>query len=102
MALAEIDVVLLPPLGGEQRRTADRRSAHARSGFPLHGFRSAAAQMERLGKVPDRRALSLWRLLPSGTAGKRIDHTSGSLQDIGEFRGKPFLLNGLQVVSRMT
>jgi hypothetical protein len=29
-------------------------------------------------------------------------YASGSLQDIGEFRGKPFLLNGLQVVSRMT
>jgi hypothetical protein len=26
----------------------------------------------------------------------------GSLQDISEFRGKPFLRNALQVVSRMT
>jgi hypothetical protein len=31
-----------------------------------------------------------------------IGVASGSLQDIREFRGKPFLLNGLQVVSRMT
>jgi hypothetical protein len=31
-----------------------------------------------------------------------LSSTSGSLQDISEFRGKSFLLNALLVVSRMT
>ncbi len=40
---------------------------------------------------------------PAGGIRRPMDPTtSGSLQDIGEFRAKPFLLNGLRAVSGMT
>jgi hypothetical protein len=41
-------------------------------------------------------------VLKIGALGLSIISSSGSLQDIGEFLGKPILRNALQVVSRMT
>ena len=45
---------------------------------------------------------SVWSQDTKGTISGRVTDPSGSLQDIREFRGKSFLRNALQVVSRMT
>jgi len=56
----------------------------------IHKVTNNVSECDDLSKRKRRRVLWLQQF------------ASGSLQDIGEFRGKPFLRQALQVVSRMT